>query len=93
MVNSLEKINLIEQLQIAQNRDYGDWGRNRYLLNRLKNNQNIFNSDRIYLSNLLGIPVDLINTVSLDVKTHSEQKSSRLIHTVPNCLRVLLSLD
>jgi len=54
----LNKTNIVDILKNLQQKGKGDWGRNRYILRRLQNNQEIYESDMIYLSKLLHIPKD-----------------------------------
>ncbi len=35
----------------------GDWGRNQYLLKRIKENKEINNSDKLYLKRILGLKI------------------------------------
>ncbi|MDX1596579.1 MAG: glycosyltransferase, partial [Nitrosopumilaceae archaeon] len=57
----------------------GDWGRNQYLLNRLQRNQELFHSDRVYLSDLLGIPITSFNRIYVNVpKVTPKHESNRL---------------
>ena len=51
----MDKNSLISKLSKAIEESKGDWGRNQYLLKRIKKNKEIINSDKLYLEKLLEI--------------------------------------
>ena len=48
---------LINKLTDAIEQSKGDWGRNHHLLERIKQNSEITNSDKLYLESLLELEI------------------------------------
>ena len=80
----MHKQKVINRLKLAQSNHRGDWGRNQYLLNRLYNNKEIFHSDRIYLSRILGVSVESLNSIYVTT-THSTNPSKYESHKLASC--------
>ena len=53
----MDKNFLITILAEAIEQSKGDWGRNQYLLKRIKENKEIINSDKLYLERISGLKI------------------------------------
>jgi len=53
----LDKNLLIDKLANAIEQSKGDQGRNQYILNRIKENKEFINSDKLYLERILGLKI------------------------------------
>ena len=53
----MDKNFLINKLTEAIEQSQGDWGRNQHLLERIKLNREITNSDKLYLESLLELEI------------------------------------
>ena len=53
----MDKNFLISKLADAIDQSKGDFGRNQYLLNRIKQNKEFINSDKIYLERILELEI------------------------------------
>lgn len=73
----MERYEIINKLQIAQDEGKGDWETNQYLINRLKNNQKLYNSDKIYLSNLLDIPKSQLCIIHFNINHTRKEKDDK----------------
>ncbi|MCH7967470.1 MAG: glycosyl transferase, partial [Thaumarchaeota archaeon] len=65
----------------------GDWGRNQYLLKRIKQNKEIINSDRRYLEKISGLKIPEIMNKEEDQyqKILNKDKSVSLISDLVKC--------
>jgi len=83
----LDKNFLINILVEAIAQSKGDWGRNQYLLKRIKQNKEIFNSDKLYLERIsrLKIPEITDKTDNQYQQIPKKDKSVSLIHDLIKC--------
>jgi len=77
---------ILRIMECIKNED-GDWGRNQYLLKRLNENKEIFNSDKKYLENLTGLKIDVIKSISNTFKDNKMQQNDPTIFLNSNLVK------
>lgn len=75
---------LINKLTDAIEQSKGDWGRNHHLLERIKQNSEITNSDKLYLESLLELEILEIKD---EVKKQQIPKNDKTIFLNPNFVK------
>jgi cellulose synthase/poly-beta-1,6-N-acetylglucosamine synthase-like glycosyltransferase len=79
----LDKNLLIDKLADAIEQSKGDQGRNQYILNRIKENKEFINSDKLYLERILGLKI----TEQPDIQHQQISKKNKSVFLNPNLVK------
>jgi len=79
----LDKNLLIDKLADVIKQSKGDQGRNQYILNRIKENKEFINSDKLYLERILGLKI----TKQLDIQHQQISKKNKSVFLNPNLVK------
>ena len=82
----MDKNLLITKLADAIDQSKGDWGRNQYLLKRIKQNKEFINSDKLYLERILGFEVPVIADKTV-IQYHKIPKKDKSVFLNPNLIK------
>jgi len=82
----LDKNFLISKLAGAIDQSKGDFGRNHYILKRIKQNKEFINSDKIYLERILGLKITEI-TDKTDTPHQQIPKKDKSVFLNPNLIK------
>ena len=74
----MEKNFVLSKLADAINQSKGDDGRNQYLIERLRNNKEIINSDRLYLEKILDLKISHIEYDTVRIKQTISKKDKTI---------------
>jgi len=79
----LDKNLLIDKLANAIEQSKGDQGRNQYILNRIKENKEFLNSDKLYLERILGLKI----TEQPNIQHQQISKKNKSVFLNPNLVK------
>ena len=79
----MDKNLLIDKLANAIEQSKGDQGRNQYILNRIKENKEFINSDKLYLERILGLKI----TEQPDIQHQQISKKNKSVFLNSNLVK------